>query len=323
MTSNATVIVSTATNALTVPNLAITRLGGQAYVTVYASGQQVQTPIETGVVGDTVHRGDRRPERRRADRHPDAARAFRARRRVALAARRSGSAAAADDRARGGSPRPTAWARSRWTRCAGIDLDDRRGRVRRHHGRQRLGQVDADEHRRLPRRADQRAATSSTAPTWPGSTTISWRRSATERSGSSSSPSTSSRARRALHNVEMPLIYAGPGGPNARVRWRRCTAVGLADRAGHQPDRAFGRPAAAGRDRAGAGHDPAILLADEPTGNLDTRIERRDHEAARPAESRAGPDDRADHSRAGHRRFAKRVVELRDGRIVSDRQRAA
>jgi len=53
MTSNATVTVSTASNALTVPNLAITRLGGQAYVNVYANGQQVQTAIETGVVGDT------------------------------------------------------------------------------------------------------------------------------------------------------------------------------------------------------------------------------------------------------------------------------
>ena len=53
MTSNTTVVVSTASNALTVPNLAITRLGGQAYVNLYANGQQVQTAIETGVVGDT------------------------------------------------------------------------------------------------------------------------------------------------------------------------------------------------------------------------------------------------------------------------------
>ncbi len=53
MTSNATVVVSTAANALTVPNLAITRLGGQAYVNMYVSGQQVQTAIEVGVVGDT------------------------------------------------------------------------------------------------------------------------------------------------------------------------------------------------------------------------------------------------------------------------------
>jgi HlyD family secretion protein len=52
MTANATVTVGRAANAITVPNTAITRLGGQAYVNVYASGQQVQTPIETGVVGD-------------------------------------------------------------------------------------------------------------------------------------------------------------------------------------------------------------------------------------------------------------------------------
>jgi len=52
MTANATVTVSKSANALSVPNLAITHSGGQAFVTVYASGQQVATPIDTGVVGD-------------------------------------------------------------------------------------------------------------------------------------------------------------------------------------------------------------------------------------------------------------------------------
>jgi HlyD family secretion protein len=52
MTSNATVVVSRAANAIVVPNLAITRLGGQAYVNAYVSGKAVQTAIETGVVGD-------------------------------------------------------------------------------------------------------------------------------------------------------------------------------------------------------------------------------------------------------------------------------
>ena len=52
MTANATVTVSKATNAITVPNLAITHSAGQAYVSVYSSGQQMPTPIETGVVGD-------------------------------------------------------------------------------------------------------------------------------------------------------------------------------------------------------------------------------------------------------------------------------
>src|SRR5438552_2329739 len=52
MTANAAVTVSKATNAIVVPNLAISHVAGQAFVNVYAGGQQVQTPIETGVVGD-------------------------------------------------------------------------------------------------------------------------------------------------------------------------------------------------------------------------------------------------------------------------------
>jgi HlyD family secretion protein len=52
MTANATVVVSRATNAITVPNLAITRSAGQAFVNVYVAGQQQITPIQTGVVGD-------------------------------------------------------------------------------------------------------------------------------------------------------------------------------------------------------------------------------------------------------------------------------
>jgi HlyD family secretion protein len=52
MTANATVVVSKATNAITVPNLAVTRLAGQAYVNTYVNGQEVQTAIQTGVVGD-------------------------------------------------------------------------------------------------------------------------------------------------------------------------------------------------------------------------------------------------------------------------------
>jgi len=52
MTANATVTVSKATNALSVPNLAISHTAGQAYVNVYAAGQQVATPVETGVAGD-------------------------------------------------------------------------------------------------------------------------------------------------------------------------------------------------------------------------------------------------------------------------------
>ena len=59
------------------------------------------------------------------------------------------------------SPRSTAWATSRCTRCAACRSTIERGRVRRHHGRVGLGQVDAHEHHRLPRPPDDRAATCS------------------------------------------------------------------------------------------------------------------------------------------------------------------
>jgi HlyD family secretion protein len=52
MTANASVTVSRAENALTVPNLAVSHQGTQAFVLVYADGKQTQTPVETGVVGD-------------------------------------------------------------------------------------------------------------------------------------------------------------------------------------------------------------------------------------------------------------------------------
>jgi multidrug efflux pump subunit AcrA (membrane-fusion protein) len=54
MTTNAAVVVAQAQSVLAVPNQAITRQGGQASVLVYADGQQVRTPIEIGIQGDTT-----------------------------------------------------------------------------------------------------------------------------------------------------------------------------------------------------------------------------------------------------------------------------
>jgi len=126
----------------------------------------------------------------------------------------------------------------------------------------------------------------------------------------------------ALHNVEMPLIYAGEGGRAERAR-EALGAVGLADRVHHQPTELSGGQQQRAAIARALVTNPAILLADEPTGNLDSAssveimrlLSTLNVEQGRTIVLITHEQDIA--------RFARRVVELRDGRVVRDERTAA
>jgi len=127
----------------------------------------------------------------------------------------------------------------------------------------------------------------------------------------------------ALHNVELPLIYAGA---NAKVRRERAaealTSVGLGDRMDHKPNELSGGQRQRVAIARALVNRPSILLADEPTGNLDsaTSSEIMDVFATLHGQGQTVVMVTHEADIAAH---AKRVVTLRDGLIATDQARAA
>ena len=123
----------------------------------------------------------------------------------------------------------------------------------------------------------------------------------------------------ALHNVELPLVYAGVSAAERSERARQALdRVGLGDRMHHRPNELSGGQRQRVAIARALVNRPSILLADEPTGNLDSSTSEEImavfaelHRLGQTVIMVTHEPDIAEH--------AERVVTLRDGRVESDR----
>jgi putative ABC transport system ATP-binding protein len=126
----------------------------------------------------------------------------------------------------------------------------------------------------------------------------------------------------ALHNVELPLIYAGVSSKERREKAKGALAmVDLADRSDHKPNELSGGQRQRVAIARALVNDPSILLADEPTGNLDSKTSEEImnvfeelHSSGQTIIMVTHEHDIVEH--------AERVVTLRDGLIESHDARA-
>ena len=127
----------------------------------------------------------------------------------------------------------------------------------------------------------------------------------------------------ALHNVELPLVYAGVSGKVRQDRAKQALEkVELTSRASHRPNELSGGQRQRVAIARALVNNPSILLADEPTGNLDSKtgteimgVFARLHESGNTIILVTHEPDIA--------AYAHRVISIRDGQVEKDVKRAA
>ncbi|MEP7305555.1 MAG: ABC transporter ATP-binding protein [Acidobacteriota bacterium] len=125
----------------------------------------------------------------------------------------------------------------------------------------------------------------------------------------------------ALDNVELPLLY-GASGLKAAARHKRAmdvlTAVGLEKRADHHPNQLSGGQQQRVAIARSLINNPSILLADEPTGNLDTRTSIEVMDIFQKLNTERGITVLLITHEHDIAEYGTRIVQFRDGHVVSD-----